>query len=667
MRRSFFTIVVILVFVVASSADEKRLLLPEDVVGFSSVSSPRISPDGSHAVYVKTTPDLETSSYLRTLWLADLVRGTTRQFTNSLGYNVSPRWSPKGGYIAFISSRPYRDESGKEERSRQLWLIPFRGGEAAMAAKLKTGVKDFRWSPDGRKIYILTTEGRSDEDESARAARTKKKDDAVVVDAELFRDQFWVVDVESGKLEKLADAHPGIDDFEIASNDNWIVYSTNYTGKMNDDQKFDLWLVDTGTGEKRQLTNFPGPETSPVWAPDSRRIAYISTTGPDIEYAQTDISIIDLEPAAEPEVITKEFDRSIVRLVWADDGTIFSTVAEGIQTPLYRIYLHKDAKKIKRMETDTLGIRTFSLDRGPRRVLLLADGFPRLPEVFALDLRAGKVKAVTDMTDQLKPFKLAQQRTIKWKTADGTKLEGILTLPPDYKKGERIPLILHCHGGPYGRIRSSLYTSWQVYAAAGYAVVGPNYRGGVGYGDAFGRSLEKDFGGVDYKDCVSAVDAVIEMGIADPERLAVTGGSWGGYLTNWTISQTNRFKAAVSRFGIFSLLTDMSNSIQPGFEKMYFGDYYWDDMTLYLERAPQTYVKNITTPVLIMHGEEDRLTNLANSREMYTALKLLGRTVQFVIYPREGHGFREPNHQIDSLRRTIEWFDTYVKSETKDK
>jgi dipeptidyl aminopeptidase/acylaminoacyl peptidase len=651
---------IMLCFALCTPGDEKTPLRPEDVVAFSSVSSPEINPDGSLALYVKTVVDLESSTYKRTIWLADLSRECEKQFTNSLGDNTSPRWSPRGDLVAFISTRPYLS-GGRETRGRLLWLISAAGGEAWLPAELEEGVNDFRWSPDGKQIFILSTEGPSEEAEKERAAKAKRKDDAVVVDAELFRDRFWVLDVADGSLKKIADCHPGIDDFEVSPSAQRIVYSTNYTGKMDDDQKFDLWLVDTATGATSRLTDFPGPETSPVWSPDSKRVAYISTTGPDIEYAQTDISIIDAVPGSTPEMVTGDFDRSILRLAWADDGTIFCTAAMGVDTPLYRIYLQKDAVKMELMSSDGLGVNSFSLDRGPRRALMLADGFPRLADVYLLDLRAGNLRQVTDMTAQLEPFRLAEQMVIKWKTEDGTALEGVLALPVDYKKGQLVPLILHCHGGPYGRVRNTFYNSWQVYAAAGFAVIAPNYRGSVGYGDAFGRALEKDFGGVDYRDCLSGVDAVIKKGVADPERLGVTGGSWGGYLTNWTISQTDRFKAAVSMFGIFSLFTDMSNSIQSGFEKMYFGDYYWDDKTLYVERAPQTYVKDINTPVLLLHGEEDTLTNIANSREMYTALRLLGKTVQFVVYPREGHGFREPNHQIDSMRRAVEWFDKYLK------
>ncbi len=661
MRRNLALAAALVLAAAALFADEGRPLLPQDFVAFASVGSPRISPDGTRAVYVQATVDLSSSVYRRTIWMADLEGGGVRQFTSSPGNDFSPRWSPDGGSVAFISTRSYRTAAGEEGHGRQLWLISADGGEARLLTELEEGVSDFRWSPNGSRIYLLSRESRSEDEERARSERHRRLDDAVVVDAELFRDQFWTVDLRSGEVIRLCEGHAGIDGFEVSPDGSRIVYCTNYTGRMDDDLKFDLWLVDTASGEMTRLTDLPGPETSPVWSPDGRRVAYVSTTEAEIEYARTDVTIIDAEPGVSPVVLAAGFDRSVVDLAWAGDGYIYCTFAVGVATPLYRLQPRPDAEP-ELVDTGGLNIRDFTLDRGPGRALLLAEGYPRLPDVHLLDLESGALRPVTEMTAQLEPFELGGQRLIAWE-CDGWEIEGLLVTPPGYREGERVPLVLYCHGGPYGRTRDALYGEWQVYAAAGYAVIAPNFRGGYGYGDAFGKALRNDIGGADYRDCIAGVDAVVEMGIADPERLAVTGGSWGGYLTNWIISQTPRFAAAVSRFGLFSLLTDMSNSIQPGFERMYFGVWYWEDMTPYLERAPQTYAQNITTPVLILHGEEDTLTNISNSREMYTALRLLGRTVQFVVYPREGHGFREPNHRIDSLRRTIEWFDRYCKGE----
>lgn len=659
MKRFALAILIIaIVPLVLLAGTDKKPLTPRDIVSLDSVTQPQISPDGKQAAYVRMKVDLSTSTNARSIWLANLEDGSARQFTREGGNDYAPRWNPAGGEIAFLSSsRPYYDASGEEHRGRQLWLISTTGGEAHQLTALEEGVSDFRWSPDGTKIYLLSTEGRSEEAEKKYQAKKKRRDDGYVVDAELFRDQFYVLNLASGETKKLSDGHAGIDGFEVSPDGSKLVYATNYTGVMDDDLKFDLWLVDTQSGEQTQLTDFPGPETSPSWSPDGKYVAYLSTTEPDIEYAQPDVTVIEASPGMKPAVLTLMYDRAALNTDWAADGWIYFVAAEGAMSPLMRV---RPGSDVEAVPYDGYNVSSFSTDAKADRFLSRADKYPGLPEVMLLDRGTSAVKPVTNMSSQLENFLLPDQKVISYEN-EGQKLEAILLTPATYKKGDApLPLVLEYHGGPYGRRTNTFRESWQAFAGAGYAVVAPNYRGGEGYGDAFGKSLRNDFGGVDYRDSIAAVDAVIKMGIADPDKLVVTGGSWGGYLTNWTISQTNRFKAAVSLFGIFSFYTDMSNSVQPGFEKMYFGGNYWEGNPRYIERAPQTYVTKITTPVLIMHGEVDTLTFIANSNELYTALRMLGKTVQYVKYPREGHGFREPNHRIDYLRRSIEWFNKYI-------
>ncbi len=247
-------------------------------------------------------------------------------------------------------------------------------------------------------------------------------------------------------------------------------------------------------------------------------------------------------------------------------------------------------------------------------------------------------------------------------------IEVLTVLPINFDSTKIYPLILCIHGGPYSAFKQTLIQSYpmQAYANDGYIVLAPNVRGSSGYSDEFGQSNQFDLGGGDYLDAMSSVDFMISKGIVDTTKMGVTGGSYGGFLTNWIISQTNRFSAAVSMYGIFSFFTDFSNSWQPIFEKMYFGYYYWerpiDWNNLFISRSPAFFVESIKTPVLILQGDQDVYTNIANSQEMYQALKALGRDVQYVVYPREGHGIRnEPQHYLNMLTKGLDWFNKYLK------
>jgi len=315
----------------------------------------------------------------------------------------------------------------------------------------------------------------------------------------------------------------------------------------------------------------------------------------------------------------------------------------------------------------------FVLTPGKQKQLYyLWEDATHLPEIATL--KKDKQQLLTNYSDQLKPFDTGSIQQYSWKSVDGKTIEGLLFTPPNFDKNKKYPLILTVHGGPYGRFEQNYYQYYfpQMYTSRGYVVFAPNPRGGSGYGDAFSKAIWHKkgghMGGIDYQDIMSGVDALIQDGFVDSTRMGVVGGSYGGYMTNWIISQTNRFSAAVSMYGIFSLFTDWSNSWQPSWEKMYFGEYYWEQPinmeNPFVKYSPAFYVTNIHTPVLILHGTKDKYTNLSNSQEMYQALHTLGREVKFVVYSGEHHGLsRWPNDRRDIYRRALQWFDTHLKSD----
>jgi prolyl oligopeptidase PreP (S9A serine peptidase family) len=326
--------------------------------------------------------------------------------------------------------------------------------------------------------------------------------------------------------------------------------------------------------------------------------------------------------------------------------------------------LHIGKKTMTPILESKVNIGNVNLAKSSAKLVYTKQSGATLPEIYMADINGTNEKKLTDFNSQLEEYRIAEQEVITWASPDGTPVEGLLVYPLDYSSGSRYPLIVSPHGGPHGRVTDTLNGEYQVWASKGYAVLSPNFRGSSGYGAEFDVANKKDIGFGDYEDVMSGVDKVIEMGVADAERMGVQGGSYGGYMTNWIITHTDRFKGAVSKYGLWNLLTDWSNSNNPRWELNYLEAYYWDDMDLWLKHSPGTYVENVTTPVLILHGDADPNTELANSREMYQALHNLGKTVELVIYPREDHGISgEPNHILDRQKRVVDWFAKYVLEE----
>lgn len=654
----WFVVTILLSF---SAYGQQRPLTVDDYLKLPVASDPTVTPDGRRVAFVVRKADLERNRFVRAIWVVDTDGTALGQFTYSVGDDYGPKWSPDGRYLAFLSTRPYYVGDKRREGRAQIWLVAASGGEARRLSEATEGVDEFVWAPDGLAIYYLSRKPVPDEERQAKEEQRKKGFDARVMGEPKRPFELWRLDLQRNVAKKVAELDAGARDIDIDPKGNWLVYATNYTGEYNDEQKYDLWLVNLETGEKKQLTDFPGPETWPRFSPDGEKIAYVAQTVPDIEFAETDVWLIPTQ-GGEPECLTGHFGYAARRPEWSRDGTWIYFEA-AIRTSNHILKVRPRDRVVEMVAVGDACFSGISVARKAELIVCTREDAQSLPEITSVEPNKRRIRPLTNFSAALREFRLGRQKVIQWNN-EGYEIEGILVLPVGYQEGTRVPLILTIHGGPYSRFRNVFRQGymWQVYANQGYAVLGPNPRGSSGYSDEFGQANRYDLGGGDYRDIMAGVDHVVEMGVADSSRMGVIGGSYGGYMTNWIITQTDRFKAAVSMYGIFSLFTDWANSVQPAWEKMYFGVYYWEDMKPYLERSPAFYVQNISTPVLILHGEEDQITFIANSREMYQALKVLGKTVEFVVYPREGHGIsREPNHIRDRMRRTLEWFRKYLQ------
>jgi dipeptidyl aminopeptidase/acylaminoacyl peptidase len=665
------TFLVLMIALLQLMADApKHTVTIEDLLSLKIPSAPQISPDGRQIAFVLTEPDFKESKFHSHIHVVSVDHGAPRAFTNGVDNESVPRWSPDGKWLAFLSQRKTKaagkdeddDEDDAKDKPKQVWIIPSDGGEAQKLTDADEGIMSYEWMPDSRAIVYLAKEPHPKPVKEIKKKDKKIKIDSVIEDEEKFRKQIWIIDLDKKKARKVIDGDYGIAEIKVSPDGKTVAYATNYTGKEDDEKKFDIWAASMADGRAWQITKRPGGERQPRWSPDGRSIAFVATVDPNVNYSQHDIFIVPAD-GGEPRNVTADFDHAVSSITWPAKGhDIYFSADARTYNHLFKV--DPTNGKVEQITHGDKVFGSFDVASNGNQLVSTVEDAVSSPDVWISTSGAGDGKVLTQLNPQVAKFKQGRQEVIRWKSVDGWEIEGILVTPPDYQPGRKYPFLVAIHGGPYGRTLNTLrqYYNLQVWTAQGYAVLAPNYRGSAGYGNKFGIANRGDLGGKDYRDIMAGVDHVIGLGIADPERMGVFGGSYGGYMTNWIITQTNRFKAAVSMFGIFNLITDFSNSYLPSWEPDYLVDYYWENMDIYVKRSPFYYVKNITTPVLILHGEEDPNTFISNSKEMYRALRTLGKTVEFVRYPREEHGLREPNHRIDEMRRTLLWFDKYLKS-----
>jgi dipeptidyl aminopeptidase/acylaminoacyl peptidase len=620
-------------------ADQMSLRIPMEVAA---------GPSHGPIIFSARSSDLRADRFVSHLYLLES-GGIGRQLTHSTEGESHPRLSPDGSWLAFLSTRP---ADGGEAGEAQIWILPTGGGEARPLTGHPSDVEDFAWCPDGSAIIF--TAGQPSEEKSETAPRVFG---AVDSDPPV---EFWRVSVPAGAAERIVTGPAGVDGFDLSPDGRQLVFAANGTGKMNEDQQFNLYRIDLAKKELHPLTTLPGPETQPRWSPDGRWIAYISQTVPDIEFAETDVSLIPADGGA-PRNLTAAWPRAVECFEWLNAGEILFLEADGLYTRPCRLSAATGAVTV-------LDPGPWNYTRicrgGPGETWLLRAGRSELPEVVSWDA-ASKFRLRSGFSGQLEGFRLSERRVVRWQGPGALPIEGLLALPPNFTPGIRVPLVVAVHGGPYDRFTDTLlqYEPWEDLTAKGYAVLGPNVRGSSGYDDAFGQANRNDLGGGDFGDLMAGVDSIIAQGIADPQRLGIVGGSFGGFMVNWVITHTPRFRAAVSMFGIWSLFTDFGNSEQPCWEKMFTGKYFWEPGGLaeWLARSPMTAAAAVQTPVLILHGDDDVLTDRANSHEMWQALRLMGKTVEYVRYPGESHGLsRRPGTRLDVCRRMLAWFDKYL-------
>ncbi len=632
----------------ASAGD--RSMEPKDIPTIRAAQDAQVSPDGRTVAFVVSETDAKENVYQTDIWLVSTGGGEPFRFTRHAKNDRAPQFSPDGTKLAFISER---------EEKPQIFLADVRGGEPWRLSELKGGVSGFAWSPDGSWIAALSADAPSEDEEK----RTKAKDDERVADQDFRMTHLHRIDVATKETKRLTEGAFTLSDARVSPDGVEIAAVRRPTPKADDGSASDIVIVPATGGAPRLLFENSGTDSSPRFSPDGRTIAFLTRDGKLPRTGTDSIALIPRAGGALTRLTPVDLNPGTI--LWSSDGaSILFTATVGVEGRLYSVPVKGGTPRA--LMSGAFGISSPMLaTRAPSLVYLRQD--PRSPnDVYLQDVDGASLpsasapaRRLTTLNPKLADFALSVTEVVKWKAPDGREIEGLLHRP-EGSTGKKLPLIVHVHGGPSGAYTltfpSSMNNYHHILTGRGYAVFQPNFRGSTGYGDAFQRLNVNDWGKGDFQDIMSGVDSLVAKGVADPDRMALHGWSYGGYMCAWSITQTTRFKAASCGAALTNLYSMYGTNDIPSTLDDYFDGPPYAKAETYWSASAMAWITKAKTPTLILHGQADDRVPPGQGQELYLGLKKLGVPTEFVTYPREPHGFREPNHQVDKIERELAWF-----------
>ncbi len=641
---------------------EKRTVTIDDYFSLQTVSDPQLSPDGAWVAYVVSRADLKKDKYITRIWMVSATSGETVPLTLEGVSASKPRWSPDNKYLTFLADR--------NDSKTQLWALNRLGGEAVQWSKVPQGIKDYTWAPDGKKLALVIKDARP---EDLEKKKDKPKPRPWVVDRlqikrdyegymDHYRTHIYLMQVGDTTVTRLTGGDFDDSNPVFSPDAQYLAFVSNRSENPDANDNTDIWLIPASPKAKNteplKLTQNPGADGNPAWSPDGRYLCYESVTQPElIWYATTHLAVTEVSKK-KTSVLTKTLDRHIRRPRFSADGKyIWFELEDAGQRHLARFDM--ESNKISRSVSGPVSVRGFST--GPTATVAVLLSRDKLPQEIFL-LKNTELRQLTFTNRKLlQQLQLSSAEKIRFESRDGTTIEGFLYKPAGYQKRHKYPALLRIHGGPVGQFDYRFNFDAQLFAANGYAVVLVNPRGSSGYGQEFSLAIWRDWGNKDFDDVMAGIDHVIRMDIADPQKLGVGGWSYGGMLTDYVITKTDRFKAAIS--GASEVL----------YVANYGTDHYqyeweaemglpWEKREDWEKISPFNQITNVKTPTLVMGGEKDWNVPVLNSEQLYQALRRLGVPTELVVYPGEHHGIRRPSFQRDRYQRYLDWYAKYLQN-----
>lgn len=637
---------------------DDNALTAEMVVDLHSVDSVALSPDGDHIAYMVEVPreaeEEPGKSYFH-LWLADTDSGEPRRFTSGKERARQPAFSPDGQQITFTVKRK------TDHEDTQIYAIPADGGEARPLTEHDGSISAYRWSPDGQWIAYTAKAADSEEVKNDKEAGKDWK----VLDQDLKFRTLWLLHVETGETHRAFEEE--LDDTLDVNLIRWtpdsktLVFQANQTARTDDEYlQTRIYRAAADQGQPEMLTATEGKLAGMEVSPGGKHLAYLGAVSLNDPLAQS-LFVVPADGGTARN-LTEGYEGSATHVAWQDEDTLLLLAAEGEQNALYRV----DVATGKRTPLPLGELIVDQLDAQGGRIAFAASTPSHPAEVFVANGNGAAPKRRSYLNPELAEVTLARQETIQWQGADDWPIGGVLTYPLDYQEGQRYPLVLQVHGGPEGvslngwRTRAGYPV--QLLAAKGFMVLEPNYRGSQGRGVAFSKADHDDLGGKEFDDILAGVDALIERGLVDTNRVGTGGWSYGGYMSAWAATRwTERFQASVVAAGLtnwisFAGTTDIPNEMSI----VHWNSWWYDQPELHWKRSPMAYLNQAKTPTLVVTGAKDERVHPEQGLQLYTGLRLKQVPTEMVYYPREPHGLDERAHQLDFIERTVGWFEKYL-------